>query len=399
MTVVMPRANQIMAEGRARPAPAPCQPGCKRPCPADGRVLSASDAREPAPSGRALDVADGAAVSPRPTCYLDALSDDVFLTLFVSTPFASHHALRSVCRRANHLLQTKEFRKLRLKVGCAEHGVIVAGGKTSAPTADCWLLASSRWRPIAPLGAPRSRACSAVLRGEMWLIGGNDGERVLGTVEVYNPREDAWRVVAPLREPREGAVAAVMGSSIVVAGGRGPDGHLMSVETYCPVADAWAPLPPLAHGAYFAAACALGAGRASRLYVAGGLESKRKLQVFDGKAWRLRADMPANRFGAAGVAHDGGFVVLGGFEGVHERASSAVMVYDPRADAWATSTRLPTPRAWCRAASHAGRIVSIGDGVLGDGMMLEYCSDATRAQPGPPGGGATRSELASIFLG
>ena len=46
-------------------------------------------------------------------------------------------------------------------------------------------------------------------------------------------------------------------------------------------------------------------------------------------------------------------LVLGGFEGVHERASSAVMVYDPRADAWATSTRLPTPRAWCPSCSNA----------------------------------------------
>ena len=170
----MPRANQIMAEGRARPAPAPCQPGCKRPCPADGRVLSASDAREPAPSGRALDVADGAAaVGERPACFLDALSDDVFLTVFVCTPFASLHALRSVCRRANHLLDTPSFRKLRLKSGCAEHGVIVAGGKTDAPTADCWLLASARWRPIAPPGA-RARARARRCCAEMWLIGGND---------------------------------------------------------------------------------------------------------------------------------------------------------------------------------------------------------------------------------
>ena len=61
--------------------------------------------------------------------------------------------------------------------------------------------------------------------------------------------------------------------------------------------------------------------------------------------------------------------------------------------------RVGTGRRQRGAASHAGRIVSIGDGVLGDGMMLEYCADATRTQQGPPGGGATRSELASIFLG
>ena len=134
-------------------------------------------------------------------------------------------------------------------------------------------------------------------------------------------------------------------------------------------------------------------GRASRLYVAGGLESKRKLQAPTARR-RLRA---ACRRRFAGGRDDGAFVVLGGFEGAHERVVGGDG-YDLRADAWATSTRLPTPRAWCRAASHAGRIVSIGDGVLGDGMMLEYCP-TRRAQPGPPGGGATRSELASIFLG
>ena len=118
---------------------------------------------------------------------LGFLGDEMVMAVCVCTPFASHVSIRAVCRRLDELITSEEFRAHRLESGWAEHGVVIAGGfrvsdgddamwdVAAERTPECWLLASGRCRPVAPLGRCRLHASSAVLDDEVWVRGGAVG--------------------------------------------------------------------------------------------------------------------------------------------------------------------------------------------------------------------------------
>ena len=94
------------------------------------------------------------------------------------------------------------------------------------------------------------------------------------------------------------------------------------------------------HATDYATACVLN----GRLFVAGGYDCG-KLQVWDGTAWTLKADLPAARFGAASAVHDGKVMVIGG--AVNNQETASVIVYNPESDTWAAAEPLPAPRSGC----------------------------------------------------
>ena len=126
-------------------------------------------------------------------------------------------------------------------------------------------------------------------------------------------------------------------------------------------------LPPMPFAVANAAAAAVG----GHLFVAGGTGAPApKLQVFDGAAWRVRADLPAHRIGAVGAAFGsaGGarFAVFGGMVAGEGRSRSALM-YDAITDAWKEAPpcrtrtptarwRLQTPRSRGRGAASMSRL-------------------------------------------
>jgi hypothetical protein len=68
----------------------------------------------------------------------------------------------------------------------------------------------------------------AVLHGRFWCMGGEERlydaqnrpiDRVIGTVESYDPATDSWQHHAPMPTPRHGLGAALIGDTIYVAGG------------------------------------------------------------------------------------------------------------------------------------------------------------------------------------
>ena len=164
------------------------------------------------------------------------------------------------------------------------------------------MLSEGWWRPIRNMSGPRSAACSVIIDNEMWVMGGMDGDRNdLATVEVYSPKTNSWRSCTPMSQRRNGAVAGVVGGRLVVAGGLCGDGLLSSVEAY--TGTGWTPLPPMPHDADEATACVLN----GRLYVIGGEGSNRLLVLEmteeNRTSWSCKADLPAERFGAASCVH------------------------------------------------------------------------------------------------
>ena len=72
------------------------------------------------------------------------------------------------------------------------------------------------------MSVPRDSACSIVLDGELWVLGGVDEKSTkLQSVEVWNPQLNTWRTSPSFRQPRYLHVGGVVGGSLVVAGGYG----------------------------------------------------------------------------------------------------------------------------------------------------------------------------------
>ena len=130
-----------------------------------------------------------------------------------------------------------------------------------------------------------------------------------------------------------------------------------------------------------------------RLHVMGGWGSN-KHQVLEmteenGLAWTVKADLPANRHGAASTAHDGKIMVMGGHVG--GVMSAPALTYDPDADAWATAPPLPSPRAHGTATAIDGSIVFFAD------RVFQYKNAAWSAVPG--GVSRTASTCGAVLLG
>lgn len=93
--------------------------------------------------------------------------------------------------------------------------VAVAGRVDGSPSRNLAVTeiydpSTNRWRKGAALPTPRSGSASAVLRKELYVMGGESGEKVFSEVESYQVEQDAWRTNPPLPTARHGfgAVAA-----------------------------------------------------------------------------------------------------------------------------------------------------------------------------------------------
>ena len=106
-----------------------------------------------------------------------------------------------------------------------------------------------------PLPTARGHLSSALLNGQIYAIGGQDGHDVnpidLAVVDRYDPVSNTWHPVTPLSFPRSHVEAStyVYDGRIYVCGGRNnnPGGapNLSSVSAYDPLLDAWIEQPPM----------------------------------------------------------------------------------------------------------------------------------------------------------
>ena len=174
---------------------------------------------------------------------LAALPDDVVLRAFLRAPVTAHSSLYAVCHRLKDLLQSDDFRKLRVESGLAEYATIVAESEHDACVTSSWIFSHGRWRRIPTMAHARFTACSVIVDKEMWVIGGQETDgTVLATVEAYSFQTNSWRFCQALSQPRYGAVAGVDDDGrVLVAGGYGEDQRpLVSAEIYAEAG--WSPV-------------------------------------------------------------------------------------------------------------------------------------------------------------
>jgi subtilisin family serine protease/N-acetylneuraminic acid mutarotase len=114
-------------------------------------------------------------------------------------------------------------------------GLPVATTMVYDPAADAWSAAADAPHPFAGAG-------SAVLDGELYVVGGRTGADSVVTagVMVYDPVADAWRTVADYPEPVVNQACGVVDGLLYCAGGQGADlRHLRRAYVYHPAADRW----------------------------------------------------------------------------------------------------------------------------------------------------------------
>ena len=83
-----------------------------------------------------------------------------------------------------------------------------------------------RWYDGPALPAPRSRYALAAWEGQLYLIGGWDGQTIRSEVFVYDPLRERWESGPTLPQPRRYAGVAVASGRLYVIGGEGVDGAL-----------------------------------------------------------------------------------------------------------------------------------------------------------------------------
>ena len=136
----------------------------------------------------------------------------------------------------------------------------------------------------------------------------------------------------------------------------------------------------------------------------GGMDSN-KLQVLEmteenGWSWSCKAELPALRYGAASVVHNGRIWVMGGHEGVDEQPSESTITYDAEADTWETAPPLPYGLTYCSAATTEDGIISLFHEVgLTHGCRVLQYRNAAWSQPTELPTAATRAVCGSVLLG
>jgi N-acetylneuraminic acid mutarotase len=141
----------------------------------------------------------------------------------------------------------------------AVNGRLYAVGGTSAAV-DVYDVTRKSWsRTSGSADLARMGAAAAVVKGQIYLIGGRVGDHATQRVDVFDTAAGAWRRGPDLPAPRTGLAAAVVGGRLHVLGGAGANGLDAAVDHWVLSADgaSWAHAPDLpAPRADFAAVAA-----------------------------------------------------------------------------------------------------------------------------------------------
>ncbi|XP_077997906.1 kelch-like protein 28 [Glandiceps talaboti] len=205
-----------------------------------------------------------------------------------------------------------------------------------------WNPDTNTWTSLAGMTTCRSNLSVAVLEGELYAIGGYDGERYLHSVEKYCPKTNQWKSVAPMLKSRSCFVAAILDGMLYAVGGYGPT-YLNSVERYDPSVDSWEMVAPMTDKRInFGVGVLHGF-----LYVVGGHDGASHLDSVERydphrNEWTVVTPMDKPRTGLGAAVVDHKLYVVGGHSGSSYLNIS--QCYDPITDKWNNVSSMSTCR-------------------------------------------------------
>jgi N-acetylneuraminic acid mutarotase len=222
-------------------------------------------------------------------------------------------------------------------------------------------VVAGNWQNEPSLPLPRTEVAGAVVRGEVYVVGGYlaDGQSSR-RLDVYSPATRRWRRARDLPLAVNHATAAAYRGRLYVIGGYGGNGRTLQ-STFVLANGRWRvgiPMPdPRA-----AAAAAVADGR---IYVVGGVRRPGVLArvafAFDLRRRRwLTVPGPTPREHLAAASLGGKVYAVAGRLGGIDTNQATVESLTPGARSWRRVTPIPEARGGTGAAAAAGRLISVG---------------------------------------
>ena len=228
---------------------------------------------------------------------------------------------------------------------------------TPAP-AEAWQVRHASLTAVQQVSA-------AVLEGQIWVAGGlTTSTTSTKATQIYDPRKDAWRAGPSLPEAVDHAMLVTYQNRVMLIGGfRSRGGQSVASDQVLIFDDSighWVDGPSLNHARAAGAAAVVG----DKIVVVGGRTGSEQLvsqtEVFDGKAWHDRADIPVAGDHLAAVSDRDYLYAVGGRRIKSSNNTNAVQRYDPATDRWTTLTPLPKPLSGTGAAIIGGQLLVAG---------------------------------------
>uniref|UniRef100_A0A3P9AR01 Kelch like family member 28 n=1 Tax=Maylandia zebra TaxID=106582 RepID=A0A3P9AR01_9CICH len=127
-------------------------------------------------------------------------------------------------------------------VAVLDHKVYVVGGiathmrqgisyRRHESTVESWDPETNTWSSVERMAECRSTLGVVVLAGELYALGGYDGQYYLQSVEKYVSKLKEWQPVAPMTKSRSCFATAVLDGMVYAIGGYGP-AHMNGVELH-----------------------------------------------------------------------------------------------------------------------------------------------------------------------
>ena len=278
--------------------------------------------------------------------------------------------------RAGHQATVLKSGQVLITGGCAGPGCerILASVELYDP-------AHRSFRAVRPMSVPRaSHAAVALPDGRVLVSGGWTGSRATASAEVYDPLTDRWSAVGDMTEARVShiAIALADGRVFVMGGGAGRLGDLATAEVYDPASGTFAAVGRMHTNHYLATA--LGDGR---VLVTGGQDAQgdilRSAEIFDPATNQFEptGDMATARVKHAGaLLADGRVLIIGGSDRRGYRARfRSTEIYNPQ-----TGTFSPGPDMhWGRhKLRDAVAVLPSGAVLVAGGAAIPELFDPTR---------------------
>jgi N-acetylneuraminic acid mutarotase len=240
-------------------------------------------------------------------------------------------------------------------------GGYLADGKSSRRV-DVYSPETRRWRRERDLPLAVNHAMAAAYRGRLYVIGGygENGRTLRSAFVLANGR---WRALAPMPVPRAAAAAAVAGVRVYVVGGVRQPGVLARVAFAFDLRrQRWSTVPGPTPREHLAAASLGGKvyAVAGRL---GGIDTNQttvESLTPGARSWRPVTPIPEARGGTGAAAVTGRLISVGG-EAPAGTIESA-FAYAPASRRWERLPDLPTPRHGLAVVAVARRVFVIGGG-------------------------------------